>query len=113
MGGANEAPSEKPMERWNPKGWYMYVNPFENRNEAANCYLGNVALSFSFLSPNEDMRQIIEKAGIFDAFDDLNAEHLRLAMNFVSVESDKFLVNNTNAVNLFNYKQVEKLNSFQ
>ena len=32
-------------------------------------------------------------------------------MNFVSIESDKFLVNNTNAVSLFNYKQVEKINS--
>ena len=111
MGSANEAPSDKPIERWNPRGWYLYVNPFENRNEAANGYLGNVALSFSFLSPGEDMRQILEKADVFDSFDDLNAEHLRLAMNFVSIESDKFLVNNTNAVSLFNYKQVEKINS--
>ena len=111
MGSSNEAPSDKQVERWNPRGWYLYVNPFENRNEAANGYLGNVALSFSFLSPREDMRQILEKSGVFETFDDLNAEHLRLAMNFVSVESDKFYVNNTNAVSLFNYKQVEKINT--
>ena len=75
MGSTNEAQSDKPVERWNPKGWYLYVNPFENRNEAANTYLGNVALSFSFLSPSEDMKQILEKADIFEPFDDLNSEH--------------------------------------
>ena len=47
MGSANEVQTDKPIKRWNPKGWYLYVNPFENRNEAANTYLGNVALSFS------------------------------------------------------------------
>ena len=57
------------------------------------------------------MKQILEKAAIFEPFDDLNSEHLRLAMNFVSIESDKFLVNNTYAVSLFNYKQVEKINA--
>ena len=66
---------------------------------------------YHHLSHSEDMKQILEKAAIFELFDDLNGEHLRLAMNFVSIESDKFLVNNVTAVSLFNYKQVEKINT--
>ena len=37
--------------------------------------------------------------------------HLCHAMNYVSTESDKFLMNNFNAVKLYNYRQVEEVNA--
>ena len=97
-------------ERWDPTGWYLYINPFANRNEKMNTYKNHVSLSFAFLSAELDMKNILEQQDIYEPFSDLNEAHLCHAMNFVSTESDKFLMNNYNAVKLYNYRQVEEVN---
>ena len=99
------------VERWNPVGWYMYVNPFENRNEKLNMYKGHVSLSFSFLSPDSDLKDVLERESIYEGFNDLNESHLCHSINYIANESDKFLSNNINAVNLFNYRQTEEINA--
>ena len=96
---------------WDPTGWYMYVNPFLNRNEKMNMYKGHVSLSYSFLSPETDIKNILERKLDFEPFNDLNEQHLCHIMNYVNGEYDKFLMNNYNAVNLYNYRQVEEINA--
>ena len=51
------------------------------------------------------MKRILERENIYEEFDDLNEVHLCHVMTHVGRESDKFLMNNQNAVSLFNYRQ--------
>ena len=106
--GVNDRAKE---ERWDPTAWYLYINPFTNRNEKMNTYKNHVSLSFAFLSADSDMKNILEQNDIYEPFSDLNEVHLCHAMNYVSTESDKFLMNNYNAVKLYNYRQVEEVNA--
>ena len=57
LGNSKRVEGEKSETKlWNPTGWYLYVNPFSDRNEKINMYKGSVSLSFSFLSPDCDMK---------------------------------------------------------
>ena len=55
-------------ERWDPTGWYLYINPFANRNEKMNTYKNHVSLSFAFLSADSDMKNILEQQDIYEPF---------------------------------------------
>ena len=111
MGSSKRAENEQDStKRWNT-GWYLYINPFSDRNEKVNMYKGHVSLSFAFLSPDHDMKNILVRESIDEAFDDLNERHLCHVINYVCRESDKFLMNNINAINLFNYRKVEEINA--
>ena len=71
----------------------------------------NDALSFAFLSIDTDIKDILQREGVFESFNDLNEAHLCHVMTHVCSESDKFRRNNHNAVKLFNYRQIEEANT--
>ena len=98
-------------EKWDPAGWYMYINPFANRSEKMNTYKGHVSLSYAFLSADTDIKAILERLDIVEPFNDQNESHLCHVMTHVCKESDKFLTNNYNAVKLYNYKQKDDINT--